>query len=192
MAESPSNSVQIKRVIPIRITFVVPVVLFLGLALALGWGLTRNSREIPSTLIDKPVPAFNLPPVKGLALGLSDSNLRGEVSLVNVFASWCVPCRAEHPLFMRLAESGTVPIHGINYKDRPDDAAEWLETLGNPYVRTGADRDGRVGIDWGVYGVPETYVITKDGMIAYKHIGRVTPQVLDATILPLIEALRKR
>lgn len=173
-----------------RPAFLIPVVLFLVIGVALGWGLTRNSREIPSALIGKPVPDFALPPVQGRTLGLSTADLRGEVSLVNVFASWCTACRAEHPLFVRLSRSGGVPIHGLNYKDRPADAAEWLDTLGDPYRRTGADLDGRVGIEWGVYGVPETFVVSADGTIAYKHIGPVTPEALNETILPLVEQLR--
>jgi cytochrome c biogenesis protein CcmG/thiol:disulfide interchange protein DsbE len=111
--------------------------------------------------------------------------------LVNVFASWCVACRQEHPLFMQIKADGTVAIHGINYKDKPEDAAQWLDELGDPYTRTGADLDGRVSIDWGVYGVPETFVIDRDGRIAYKQIGPITPQVLRDTILPLIERLRQ-
>jgi cytochrome c biogenesis protein CcmG/thiol:disulfide interchange protein DsbE len=138
------------------------------------------------------VPQFSLPPVKGRALGLSNADLVGEVSLVNVFASWCVACRDEHPLFMRMKADGVVPIHGLNYKDQPDSAARWLNTLGDPYMRTGADRAGRVAIDWGVYGVPETFVITKDGRIAYKHIGPLTPDALEKTIRPLIERLRRQ
>ena len=114
------------------------------------------------------------------------------MSLVNVFASWCASCRAEHPLFLRLARNKTVSIHGLNYKDRPEDAARWLDSLGDPYTRTGADRDGRVAIDWGVYGIPETFVIGADGRIAYKQIGPITEQALDETILPLIERLRRQ
>jgi cytochrome c biogenesis protein CcmG/thiol:disulfide interchange protein DsbE len=116
--------------------------------------------------------------------------LKGEVSLVNVFASWCVACREEHPVLMNLRREGFVPIHGLNYKDRPEDAARWLDTLGDPYTRTGADLDGRVAIDWGVYGVPETFVVDRDGRIAYKHIGPVTPDVLEKKLRPLIASLR--
>jgi cytochrome c biogenesis protein CcmG/thiol:disulfide interchange protein DsbE len=170
--------------------FVLPVVLFGSLVVALAWGLGRNPDEIPSVLVGRPVPVFALPPIQGRRLGLSNAHLPGEVSLVNVFASWCTPCRAEHPLFMQLARSGVVPIHGLNYKDRPADAARWLDSLGDPYTRTGADIDGRVAIDWGVYGVPETFVIGADGRIAYKHIGLVTQAVLTETILPLVERLR--
>jgi cytochrome c biogenesis protein CcmG/thiol:disulfide interchange protein DsbE len=173
-----------------RMAFALPVAVFVIVAVGLGIGLTRNPQEIPSALIGKPVPEFSLPPVQGRRLGLSRADLQGEVSLVNVFASWCTVCRYEHPLFMQLEEEGDVPIHGLNYKDRPEDAAKWLDDLGDPYTRTGADLDGRVGIEWGVYGVPETFVISSDGVIAYKHIGPVGAKALEETILPLIERLR--
>ncbi|WP_119390690.1 DsbE family thiol:disulfide interchange protein [Taklimakanibacter lacteus] len=173
-----------------RLLYVVPIAAFTALAVVLAWGLTRNAQEIPSALIGRSVPEFTLPPVKGRILGLSSGDLRGEVSLVNVFASWCVACRAEHPLFMRIAANKTVPLHGINYKDRPDDAAKWLDTLRDPYTRTGADFNGRVAIDWGIYGVPETFVVSADGRIAYKHIGPVSEEALANTILPLIARLR--
>jgi len=173
-----------------RLVFLLPVTLFIALAVALAWGLTRDPGELPSVLIGKPVPEFALPPVQGRTLGLSSDDLRGEVSLVNVFASWCTACREEHPLFMRLSASGVVPIHGLNYRDRPEDAAGWLDELGDPYTRTGADRNGRVGIDWGVYGVPETFVVGPDGRIAYKHVGPVTERALKETILPLVARLR--
>jgi cytochrome c biogenesis protein CcmG/thiol:disulfide interchange protein DsbE len=172
--------------------YLLPVATFAALAALLGWALTHNPREIPSALIGKPVPEFSLPPVQGRALGLSKADLTGEVSLVNVFASWCAACRDEHPLFMQLKASGGVPIHGLNYKDQPDHAARWLDTLGDPYTRTGADRDGRVAIDWGVYGVPETFVVTKDGRIAHKHIGPLTSKDIEATILPLVRSLRQQ
>jgi cytochrome c biogenesis protein CcmG/thiol:disulfide interchange protein DsbE len=173
-----------------RLLCLAPATGFAALTGVLAWGLTRNAEQLPSVLIGRAVPEFILPPVKGRALGLSSEDLRGEVSLVNVFASWCTACRDEHPLFMRLAAEKAVPLHGLNYKDRPNDAAEWLDTLGDPYTRTGADRDGRVGIDFGVYGVPETFVVSADGRIAHKHIGAVTPQALEETMLPLIALLR--
>ena len=168
----------------------LPLAVFVALALVLGWGLTRNADDIPSALIGKPLPEFNLSPVKGRTLGLSSADLRGQVSLLNVFASWCVPCREEHPLFMEIAQGGKVPLYGLNYKDQARDVEKWLNTLGDPYTRTGADLDGRVAIDWGVYGVPETFVIGADGRIAYKHIGPVTREALDKTILPLVERLQ--
>jgi cytochrome c biogenesis protein CcmG/thiol:disulfide interchange protein DsbE len=157
-----------------------------------GWALNRDPSTIPSALIGRQVPQFALPAVQGRTLGLSSVDLIGEVSLVNVFASWCVACREEHPVFLQMKAENLVPIHGLNYKDRPDDAAKWLNSTGDPYTRTGADLNGRVAIDWGVYGVPETFVITKDGHIAHKHIGAVTPKDLEETILPLIRRLRQQ
>jgi len=147
----------------------MPLLLFAGLVVVLAIGLTLNPREVPSPLIGKRVLDFDLPPVKGRTLGLAGSDLKGEVSLVNVFASWCVACKEEHPVFLQLQREGFVPIHGLNYKDRPEDAARWLDTLGDPYTRTGADLDGR---------------------IAYKHIGAVTPDVLEKKLRPLIAGLR--
>lgn len=170
----------------------LPVAIFAAVSALLAWALTHNPRAIPSALIGKPVPQFSLPPVQGRTLGLSQPDLVGEVSLVNVFASWCVACRDEHPLFMQLKADGVVPIHGLNYKDQPDHASRWLNTLGDPYTRTGSDHDGRVAIDWGVYGVPETFVITKDGRIAHKHIGPLTPKDVEETIVPLIRRLQQQ
>ncbi len=171
--------------------YALPVIVFAFIAAAFAIGLTLNPGEIPSVLIGKPVPEFDLPPVKGRTLGLASKDLREEVSLVNVWASWCTECRREHPVLMDLAKQNVVPIHGINYKDKPDDAQEWLDGLGNPYTRTGADIDGRVAIDWGVYGVPETFVVDKTGRIAYKHIGAVTTRLINEKILPLIGSLRQ-
>lgn len=190
MAEALRGRTGLLRRTVQRTVFIAPVVFFGILVITLGWGLGRNSQNIPSALIGKAVPDFALPPVQGRTLGLAAADLRGEVSLVNVFASWCTACRYEHPLFMEIAKRDIVPLHGLNYKDRPADAAAWLDELGDPYTRTGADRDGRVAIDWGVYGVPETYVVGADGRIAYKHIGPVTHDVFEDTILPLVERLR--
>lgn len=173
-----------------RLLLALPAVGFAGLAGLFAWGLSRDPSQLPSNRVGKQVPAFSLPPVLGRKLGLSSSDLKGEVSLVNFFASWCPPCRLEHPLFLDLARQGVVPLHGINYKDVPENAARWLNALGDPYARTGADLDGRVGIDWGVYGIPETFVIGADGRIAYRHIGQMTRPTLDETVLPLIERLR--
>lgn len=175
-----------------RIKFLVPLIVFLTIAVFLGIGLTLNPREIPSPLIGKPIPEFDLPAVQERDLALSSKALKGEVSLVNIFASWCVACVSEHPLLMELNKKNLVPIHGINYKDKQPDAVQWLAKLGDPYTMTGADVDGRVGIDWGVYGVPETFVIDKQGHIAYKQIGPVTAQILQEKILPLVEELKKR
>lgn len=175
-----------------RLLLAAPVVGFGGLAAVFATRLGSDPSQLPSALIGKQVPVFSLPPVQGRTLGLSSADLSGEVSLVNVFASWCVACRAEHPHFLRLARDKTVPIHGLNYKDGPEAAARWLDSFGDPYTRTGADRDGRVAIDWGVYGVPETFVIGADGRIAHKQVGPVTEQSLGETILPLVERLRRQ
>ena len=174
-----------------RWPYLLPVVLCFAVGVFLYLGLHRDPTLVPSPLVGKPVPDFALDPVKGREHGLSSQDLRGEVSLVNVFASWCVACRQEHSLLLAIEREGAIPIHGLNYKDAPDDAAGWLDALGDPYTRTGADLDGRVGIDWGVYGVPETFVVDRDGRIAYKHIGPVTPRVLDEIILPLARSSRE-
>jgi len=173
-----------------RLAGYVPLGVFFVMAVFLGIGLTLNPREVPSPLIGKPVPQFSLPPVQGRTLGLATADLKGQVALVNVFASWCVACREEHPVLLELAKKGIVPIHGLNYKDKPADAQGWLDELGDPYTRTGADISGRVAIDWGVYGVPETFVVDRNGVIAYKQIGPITPKVLQETILPLVRKLQ--
>ncbi len=180
-----------KRRIPRRLIFMAPLVVFAGLIALFIAGLGLDPSVVPSALLGKPVPEFNLPPIKGGVLGLRSSDLKGKVSLVNVFASWCPACRIEHPIFMKLKARGIVPIHGINYKDKPDDVAKWLKRVGDPYTRTGADINGRVSIDWGVYGVPETFVITKKGRIAYKLIGPVTEKILNEKILPLVRKLQQ-
>ncbi|MDE0051187.1 MAG: DsbE family thiol:disulfide interchange protein [Rhodospirillales bacterium] len=176
-----------------RLRYLLPVFVFVALAAALGVQLlTGDPSKVPSALIDKPVPAFALPPVQGFeeAGGFATADLgNGEIALVNIFASWCGPCRVEHPLLMALAEAGTVPLYGINYKDTPDDAERWLGRLGNPYTLMGADLDGRTGIDWGVYGVPETFVVDGAGRIRHRHVGVLSQYDLDETILPLIEDL---
>ena len=174
-----------------RIAMLVPLAVFAGLAVFFAIGLTLDPREVPSVLIGKPVPQFALPAVQRRSLGLATKDLVGEVSLVNVFASWCVACREEHPLLMQISREGIVPVHGLNYKDAPADAAAWLDRMGDPYRRTGADLDGRVAIDWGVYGVPETFVVDASGTIQYKRIGPITPDVWNNTILPLIRSLQK-
>ena len=168
----------------------VPLLVFALIAVALGAGLFLDPREVPSPLIGKPVPQFTLAPVQGRTAGLSTADLTGEVSLVNVFASWCVACREEHPILVDLARRGIVPIHGLNYKDKPDAAARWLDELGDPYTRTGADLDGHVGIDWGVYGVPETFVIDRQGRIRHKIIGAINRRIVDEKLMPLVRQLR--
>lgn len=175
---------------PSRWTYLGPLAIFLIVAVFLGIGLTLDPRAIPSPLIGKPGPEFRLAPVKGRKLGLASEDLKGEVSVVNVFASWCIACRDEHPLWMELARRRALPIHGLNYKDKPDAAARWLDELGDPYTRTGADLDGRVGIDWGVYGVPETFVIDSQGRIRHKIIGAINKRIVDEELMPLVRQLR--
>lgn len=156
-----------------------------------GFGLGRDPRKVPSALLDQPVPAFDLPGLKEGAPGLNTADLKGQVQLVNIFASWCAPCRIEHPLLMRLAKDGKVQVNGIAWKDTRQNASAFLEELGNPYTKIGFDGSGRTGIDWGVYGVPETYVIDRDGRIRYKVVGPIMPQELNERLLPLIEKLQK-
>jgi cytochrome c biogenesis protein CcmG/thiol:disulfide interchange protein DsbE len=174
----------------LQLRYLVPLSLFVVLAVGLAIGLTRDPSQIPSVLIDQEVPRFSLGPVEGRERGFSSADLTGEVRLVNFFASWCVACRAEHPLLNQLTEDGTVPVYGINYKDKPENVRRWLDRLGDPYVRSGADHDGRVGIEWGVYGLPESFIVDRDGRIRYKHIGPIGPKDLEETIMPLIEKLR--
>ena len=173
-----------------RALVLLPATLFAALAAAFYWGLMNSDDRLPSALIGRAVPEFDLPPIEGRDDGLSSSDLRGEVSIVNVWASWCVPCRVEMPLLVELAAQGTVPIHGINYKDAPDAALAFLDETGDPYTRIGADRSGRTSIDWGVYGLPETFVIDAQGRIAYKHVGPFDRRSLEQDILPVVRRLQ--
>ena len=171
-----------------RWIFLLPVAVFVLIAAGFYVGLGRDSNVLPSPLIDKPAPQFALPPLAGEKQGFSSADLKGHVSLVNTFASWCAPCRVEHPVLNALARTKQVPIYGIDYKDKQEAAAAWIAELGNPYTRIGAD-DGKVGIEWGVYGVPETFVIDRAGRIRYKHVGPLTEADLRRTILPLVARL---
>jgi len=174
-----------------RLVFIAPLILFAVVAAYFAIGLTKNASILPSALIDKPVPTFDLPPLKDTKPGLATADLKDDVVLVNMFASWCVPCRAEHPLLMQLARDKIVPIIGLNWKDRKSDAIAWLDELGDPYARIGHDPSGRTGIDWGVYGVPETYLIDRDGRVRFKYVGPMFPETFAEKILPLIKDLRK-
>lgn len=176
-----------------RFPTLLPLLLFALVGAALAIGLTLNPRAIPSALIGHPAPDFALPPLEPGAPGLSTAALRrGEPTIVNVFASWCGPCRAEHPLLMELARHDVAPIYGLNYKDDPEAARAFLAGLGNPYARIGADRTGRAGVEWGVYGVPETFVIGGDGTILHKHVGPLTPEAVRNEILPRIAAEKRQ
>ena len=170
--------------------FLIPLAVFAIMVIFLAIGLTLNPREVPSPLIGKPAPAFNLPQVAAAENTLSPSDFKGQVVLVNVWASWCVSCRQEHPVLLQLAQQGLVPIYGLNYKDQREAAQGWLRQHGDPYVASAFDADGRVGIDWGVYGVPETFVIDRAGIIRHKHTGPVTPAALERDILPLVRQLQ--
>ncbi|MFU8882660.1 MAG: DsbE family thiol:disulfide interchange protein [Rhodobacterales bacterium] len=173
-----------------RLFAFVPVVIFVTLGAAFYWGLWNSDEHLASTLIGQPVPEFTLPPIEGRTGALSSADLHGEVSIVNVWASWCVPCRVEMPLLVELAATGLVPIHGINHKDTPAAAQAFLAELGDPYTLIGADRQGRISFDWGVYGLPETFVIDANGRIAYKHVGPFNRQSLEQEILPVVRQLQ--
>ncbi len=173
-----------------KLVYLLPLAAFAAIALWFAVGLTRDPSRIPSALLDRPAPEFALPALAGTDTPPLDSSLlRGKVALVNVFASWCVPCRAEHPILMRLARDGAATVYGISYKDSAAASSRFLAELGNPYAAIGHDESGRVGIEWGVYGVPETFVIDRDGRIRHKHVGPITTKDLQDTLLPLITAL---
>lgn len=169
----------------------IPVSIVGALVLLLGAGLRNSPRVLPSVLVDKPAPAFALPSLHGAPAWLSEQDLRGDVTLLNVWASWCVGCRAEHDLLKGLASDARLRLVGLNYKDKAGDARRWLEYYGNPFRAVAVDADGRVGLDYGVYGVPETFVIDRGGVIRLRHVGPLDEAVLRARILPLVESLRQ-
>ncbi|MBP6719975.1 MAG: DsbE family thiol:disulfide interchange protein [Rhodoferax sp.] len=169
----------------------IPLGIFAVLVVFLAIGLTRNPHEIPSPLIDKPAPEFTAPHLNDPAQTFSSRDMLGQVWLLNVWASWCVACREEHPVLMAFATTKTLPIIGLDYKDQPADGLKWLARHGDPYALAVTDRDGRIGINFGVYGVPETFLIDKAGMIRYKHIGPVTVESLKDILLPMVRELQK-
>ena len=171
--------------------FLIPLAAFCVLVIFLAIGLTRDPRDVPSPLKDKPAPAFRLPQLAAAEKSFSPEDMKGKVWLFNVWASWCVSCRQEHPLLVAFSKEGKVPVVGPNYKDQLADAKNWLARFGDPYVLSAVDADGRVGIDYGVYGVPETYVIDKAGTIRMKHTGPITPESLQKQILPLVAELSR-
>jgi len=173
----------------LRARFLIPLAVFGVMVAFLGVGLTLNPREVPSPLINKPAPPFELPQLHAPDKTFSQKEMLGKVWMLNVWASWCVACREEHPHLVALARTGAVPIYGLNYKDERADGIAWLARFGDPYQLSAYDRDGRIGIDYGVYGVPETYVIDKAGVIRYKRIGIVTPEIVREKILPLVKEL---
>jgi cytochrome c biogenesis protein CcmG/thiol:disulfide interchange protein DsbE len=169
--------------------FLLPLALFSVLVVFLGIGLRLNPREVPSPLIGKPAPLFRVAQLHEPDKVITPRDMLGRVWLLNVWASWCVSCRQEHPVLMDLARLNAAPLYGLNYKDRRDDGLAWLRQFGDPYVLSAHDPDGRVGIDYGVYGVPETFVIDKQGVIRHKHIGPLTPEAVKTKLLPLIKEL---
>ena len=169
--------------------YIIPLLLFIILAVFLGLGLKLNPNDIPSPFINKPAPEFSAPKLNAPEQTLTPADLKGQVWLFNVWASWCVSCRAEHPILNQFAKQYAVVIIGLNYKDEPEDAKTWLKNLGNPYNVSIMDTDGRIGIDYGVYGVPETFVIDKKGLIRYKHTGPVSADDVQKIFLPLIAKL---
>lgn len=174
-----------------RFLIVVPLVLVVVLVVFLAAGLRHDPHEIPSPLINKPAPAFQLAQLRDPSRTFSAEEMKGKVWILNVWASWCFSCRDEHPFLLEYARSGVVPIYGLNSKDKREDALSWLGELGDPYVLSVSDTDGRVGIDYGVYGAPETYLIDRNGMIRFKQVGPVTPDIWQEKILPLIQDLNK-
>lgn len=180
-----------KRVtfLPLAIVFAVSVLFAIYL-----WQIGPGGKDIstlPSAMIDKPVPEFDLAPIEGRKLGLKSGDLKSGLSLVNVWASWCPPCRVEHPFLMTLAEKG-VTIYGINYRDKPADALRFLRNLGDPYKRIGADTTGRVSIDWGIYGYPETFLVDQTGRIRYRHVGPISSEVIENVFNPLMDKISKK
>ncbi len=172
------------------IRYLLPVVVFAGLLLALMSGLGKDPGELPSPLIGRDSPTFTLPNLTNPAETVSDQDLRGQVSLVNVWASWCVACRQEHEFLMSLSRAGVVPIYGLNWRDDRDSALRWLRDLGDPYVATAFDGDGRIGIDWGVYGAPETFLLDAEGRVIFKHVSPLTPRVWREEFEPRIAAAK--
>ncbi len=171
--------------------YFVPLGFFIALAVLLAVGLTLDPKKVPSPFIGKPAPSFNLPELYANDTVINPEKMKGQVWILNVFASWCVSCRAEHSVITRLIKQSNINVVGLNYKDPEVDAKRWLAQFGNPYFSVAVDIEGRTGIDWGVYGVPETFVIDKKGIIRLKHIGPVTDDDLLTELLPLIEQLRK-
>lgn len=171
--------------------YLLPLAVFFGLVWFMWKGLSLNPRDLPSALIDKPVPAFSLPQLHDKTKILNAADMKGKVWLLNVWASWCVSCRYEHPVLTALARKGVVPIVGFNWKDKPEDAKAWLVKFGDPYLLSVSDLEGRVAIDLGVYGAPETFVIDKAGMIRYKNAGPISEEIMNETLLPLIQGLNK-
>ena len=176
---------------PRRMVYLLPLAIFIALVVLFFIGLGLNPKLIPSPLIGKPTPAFSLPKLHKPDELLQHTDLHGEVSLLNIWATWCPSCKQEHPILMQIAKTKEVPIYGLYYKDDPQLGVEWLQQYGNPYLANAVDVDGRVGIEWGAYGTPETFIIDQQGIIRYKHVGPVSWQDWQQTLLPKIKGLRE-
>ena len=172
-----------------RLKLFIPLMIFAVLAVLFWRGLSLDPTEMPSSRVGDPVPAFNLPTVRDAGAQVTEQTFKGEVSLVNVWATWCAACRIEHPFLVRLAEEG-MPIYGINYKDDVEEAKRWLAQLHDPYRLSVVDQDGRLGVDLGVFGAPETYVVDKQGVIRHRHVGIIDQRVWDEELGPLVERLK--
>jgi len=172
-----------------RLFFLMPLSLFLVVGIYFAAGLKRDPAYIPSMLIDRPAPEFTLAPIQGYVRGFSTEDFKGQVSLVNIFGSWCASCRVEHPVLMRIKSEGGPPIFGLNWKDKPGDGTKWLQRFGDPYARIGDDADGRVAIDFGVTGAPETFVVDAKGRIRHKHVGPVTDELWHTVLAPMVDDL---
>ena len=172
--------------------YLIPLVLFFALVFLLGYGLTRNPKILPSTFINQAAPEFSLENVTSGGGTFNTQQLLGQQWVLNVWASWCVACRVEHPLFNQLAGMKLAPIVGLNYKDQVEDARQWLRQRGNPYQATPSDISGRVGIEWGVVAVPETFIIDEQGIVIYKHTGPINPDILTQDIVPLLKQTKSK
>ncbi|WP_156255631.1 DsbE family thiol:disulfide interchange protein [Sandarakinorhabdus oryzae] len=173
-----------------RLLFILPIIAFAGLAAFLGFGLTQDPKELPSQLIDRPLPEFALPGIEdGGGPGFASASFKGEPRLLNIWASWCAACPQEHPVLTQIAREG-FPVYGIAWKDKPQDSREWLARYGNPYAAVAADQQGRTAIDLGVTGVPETFIVDKKGRVRFKQIGPISPEVWEGQIKPLMQQLR--
>lgn len=172
------------------IRYLLPLGIFIALVLLLGAGLSLNPRLVPSPLVGKPLPEFDLEELREPQRSLKSGDLTGKVSLLNAWATWCVECRREHPVLVDIAREGKVPVYGLNYKDQRPQALEWLQRLGDPYAASGFDADGRVGLDLGVYGLPETFLVDQKGIIVHKHIGPISREIWENEFLPVIRRLQ--
>jgi len=170
--------------------YLLPLGVFIALVVLLGVGLSLNPRLVPSPLVGKPLPDFTLATLRSPDKSLARKDLTGKISLLNAWATWCVECRREHPVLLAIAAEGKVPVYGLNYKDQRPAALQWLQRLGDPYIASAFDGDGRVGLDLGVYGLPETFLVDEQGMIVYKHIGPISREIWESDFVPVIEGLR--